>query len=115
MYLVRLLFYIIFLGEFSRVLGPQLENEDTCKATRLVLKYHREKGLSVRATDDSICLKYSTKHPEAISCTDLLSSAMIKMAGLSEADVLTQKEQMQQISQPASNNTKGKKKKSNKS
>ncbi len=102
------------INEFSQVLGPQLDASETCQNTRVVLKFHNKKNeLTVRATDDNVCLKYRTNQPEEGITGDFFCSIMSKMAGLSEADIVLQKEQMQQV-QNVSKGQSNKKKKGKK-
>eukprot|EP01041_Mallomonas_annulata_P005236 gene5236-10480_t len=80
--------------EVAQQLIPVLE--ENAQKVRLVLKYHSGKAeLTVRATDDVVCLKYKTKDHKDLHDTErLLQSAMAKMCDLTVEDVVRQREKL---------------------
>mmetsp|Transcript_10351 Transcript_10351/g.10430 ORF Transcript_10351/g.10430 Transcript_10351/m.10430 type:complete len:107 (+) Transcript_10351:246-566(+) len=80
--------------EVAQQLLPLLD--ENASKVRLVLKYHHgKKEMTVRATDDVVCLKYKTKQHKDIYDTErLLQSAMAKMCDLSVEDITRQREKL---------------------
>mmetsp|Transcript_25389 Transcript_25389/g.42814 ORF Transcript_25389/g.42814 Transcript_25389/m.42814 type:complete len:107 (-) Transcript_25389:124-444(-) len=80
--------------DVARQLSPLIE--ENAEKVRLVFKYHHGKGeMTIRATDDVVCLKYKTEeHRSLYESEQLIQSAMAQMCNLSAEDLARQREKL---------------------